>query len=130
MRKLPTESLKLRTQFKPTNIMTMNNPFELIETRLIRIEALLTDLKQNPTIAPEPPEQLLTIQEAAEFLNLAVPTVYSNVSKSKLPFMKRGNRLYFSRAELMAYIKGGRQKTNAELDAEVDEYLANDRRAL
>ena len=115
--------------------MTTNNPFELIETRLIRIEALLTDLKQNPhTIAPEPPEQLLTIQEAAEFLNLAVPTVYSNVSKSKLPFMKRGNRLYFSRAELMAYIKGGRQKTNAELDAEldaeVDEYLANNRRAL
>jgi len=107
----------------------MINPFELLETRLTSIEAILVELKQNPHPITEQPEQLLTIQEAAAFLSLAVPTIYSNVSKGKLPFMKRGNRLYFSRAELMAYIKGGRQKTNVELDAEVDEYLSTDRRA-
>jgi excisionase family DNA binding protein len=54
--------------------------------------------EQTPT---EQPEQLLTIQEASEFLSLAVPTLYSKVSKGELPVMKRTKRLYFSRTELM-----------------------------
>jgi excisionase family DNA binding protein len=62
--------------------------------------------EQTPT---EQPEQLLTIQQAAEFLSLTVPTLYSKTSKGELPFMKRGKRLYFSRTELMEYVKAGRK---------------------
>ena len=68
-------------------------------------------------------EQLLTIQEAAKFLNLSVPTIYSKVSKGELHVMKRGKRLHFSRTELMQYIKDGRKKTNAEIEAEALTYL-------
>ena len=53
----------------------MNNPFDLIEARLSSIENLILDLKHKPTkVEPtKQPEQLLTVQEAAQFLNLTVP---------------------------------------------------------
>lgn len=71
------------------------------------------------------PDQLLTVQQTAEFLNLAVPTIYGKVSKGEIPYMKKGKRLYFSRIELMDYIKGGRQKTNAEIEQEVHATISN-----
>nr|NQU93080.1 helix-turn-helix domain-containing protein [Bacteroidota bacterium] len=83
-------------------------------------QLLLNKSEQQPT---DPPEQLLTIQEAAEFLSLTVPTLYSKCSKGELPVMKRSKRLYFSRTELMDYIKVGRKKSNAEIEAEAESYL-------
>lgn len=41
-------------------------------------------------------DKLLTVDEAAEMLSLAVPTVYKLVNQNKVPFMKRTKRLYFS----------------------------------
>ena len=103
----------------------MNNPFELIEARLNSIEDLILDLKHQPkqVESTEQPEQLLTVQEAASFLNLTVATIYSKVSKGELPVMKRSKRLYFSSAELMEYLKEGRKLTNAEIEGEADTYL-------
>ncbi|MBK9109921.1 MAG: helix-turn-helix domain-containing protein [Saprospiraceae bacterium] len=69
------------------------------------------------------PEQLLTVQEAAEFLSLTVPTMYSKVSKGELPVMKGSKRLYFSRTELLEYLKQGRKKSNAEIEKEAEAYL-------
>lgn len=79
-------------------------------------------LNQNSQTLPTP-EALLTIQQASEFLNLSVPTIYSKVSKGELPVMKQGKRLYFSSFELMQFIKEGRKKTNAEIEAEAVDYL-------
>lgn len=73
-------------------------------------------------------EQLLTIQQAAEFLNLTVPTVYSKVSKGELPVMKRSKRLYFSSSELVAYLKEGRRNTNTEVETAASKYLSGDKR--
>jgi len=109
----------------------MNNPFEVIEARLSSIENLILDLKQPTKVEPtEQPEQLLTVQEAAQFLNLTVPTIYSKVSKGELPVMKRSKRLYFSSTELMEYLKEGRKKSNAEIEQEAKAYLSNNRKGL
>tara|TARA_R110002050_G_scaffold291316_1_gene445698 strand:+ start:2989 stop:3336 length:348 start_codon:yes stop_codon:yes gene_type:complete len=70
-------------------------------------------------------EKLLSIEEAAEFLNLKVPTIYSKVSRGELPVMKRSKRLYFSRTELLEYLKNGRKKSNAEIEQEAGAYLLN-----
>jgi len=75
-------------------------------------------------------EKLLTIQEAAEFLNLTVPTIYGKVQKRELPFMKRSKRLYFSRTELMNYLKHGRRKSNEEIEEEAKAYLLNNKKGL
>src|SRR5690606_14322882 len=90
-------------------------------------------LKETPpqTVEPtEQPEQLLTVQEAAQFLNLTVPTIYSKASKGELPVMKRSKRLYFSSTELMEYIKEGRKKSNAEIEQEAKAYLSNNKKGL
>lgn len=109
----------------------MNNPFEVIETRLSSIENLILDLKHQPTKADENQcERLLTVQEAAEFLNLTVPTMYSKVSKGELPVMKRSKRLYFSSTELMDYLKEGRQKPNCEIEREAEAVLLNNKKGL
>ena len=109
----------------------MNNPFEVIEARLSSIENLILDLKQPQEVEPtEPPEQFLTVQEAAQFLNLTVPTIYSKVSKGELPVMKRSKRLYFSSTELLEYLKKGRKKSNAEIEQEAEAYLSNNRKGL
>jgi excisionase family DNA binding protein len=79
-----------------------------------------TPKAEQPT---ETPDQLLTVHEAAEFLSLAVPTVYTMVSRGELPVMKRSKRLYFSRIELMDYLKQGRKKTAAETASEAESYL-------
>jgi small nuclear ribonucleoprotein (snRNP)-like protein len=60
----------------------MNNPFELLDERLSKIEKLLLDLKNEPKVVGHltEPEKLLNIQEVAEILNLSVPTIYCLVS--------------------------------------------------
>lgn len=108
----------------------MNNPFDVIEARLSSIENLILDLKHDPkqVETTEQPERLLTVQEAAHFLNLTAATIYSKVSKGELPVMKRSKRLYFSSAELMAYLKEGRKRSNAEIELEADTYLSKNKK--
>lgn len=110
----------------------MTNPFEVLEARLSNIESLLLDLK-HPTPSqkpPEPEDDLMTVEEAAQFLDLSVATIYTKTSKGELSFMKmkRGKRIYFSRKELIAYLEEGRQKTAAEIEATPEDYLKQPRR--
>ena len=88
-----------------------------LSRKLDKIEQLL--IQQNDL--SEPSDQLFTVHEAAEFLSLAVPTVYALASRSELPYMKRSKRLYFSRLELMDYLKDGRKKTTIEIQEEAIE---------
>jgi excisionase family DNA binding protein len=103
----------------------MNNPFEIIEARLNNIETLLLDLKHTPKEQGErtEPEQLLTVQQAAELLNLSVPTLYGYSQRAEIPVCKRGKRLYFSKQSLFEWIKDGKKKTLAETASEADTYL-------
>lgn len=80
---------------------------ELLIKEVSELKNLLTEKREQSKT--EAPEKFLTIQEAGEFLNLSVHTLYSKVSKGELPVMKRGKRLYFSSVELMEYIKKGRK---------------------
>ena len=66
---------------------------------------------------------MLNVQETASFLGLAVPTIYSKVSNRELLVSKRANRLYFSKKELVEYLKEGRQLTYREIEEEADAYL-------
>ena len=91
--------------------------------KLEKIEELLLEKREQET--NEQSETFLNIQEAAKFLNLTVPTVYSKVSKRELPCMKRGKKLYFSSLSLTQYIKEGRKKSNDEIEADAESFLKN-----
>ncbi|TND07944.1 MAG: DNA binding domain-containing protein [Bacteroidetes bacterium] len=100
----------------------MNNPFENIDARLSNIENLLLDLKHK---APQSTknsenEELMTVQDAAAFLKLSVPTIYGLTQRAEIPVCKRGKRLYFSKQELSDWIKAGRKKTLIELEQEAE----------
>lgn len=89
--------------------------------KLENIERLL--LENGNLKPPNLPEELLTVEQTAKFLNLTIPTIYSKVSRRELPVMKRSHRLYFSRNELIDYLKQGRKKTNTEIEQEANNYL-------
>lgn len=67
---------------------------------------------------------LLTIQEAATFLNLSKSTLYNKANKSELPYMKKGKRLYFSRSELIDYIKSGKIYSIQEIQEQTNNFLS------
>ena len=100
----------------------------MLTNEVSELKRLLIEKQEQPPT--EQPEQLLTVQEAAEFLSLTVPTLYSKCSKNELPYMKRSKRLYFSRTELLEYIKAGRKKSNAEIEQEAEAYLSNNKKGL
>lgn len=92
----------------------------MLTKEVSELKRLLIEKQEPPT---EQTEQLLTVQGAAEFLGLTVPTIYSKCSRNEIPFMKRSKRLYFSSTELLEYIKEGRRKTNGEIEQETEAYL-------
>ena len=111
-------------------VLSPIDPEKLITDISERVTANIIKAVQNNNPTTEQPEQLLTIQEAAQFLNLTVPTIYSKVSKGELPVMKRSKRLYFSNTELMQYLKEGRKKSNVEIEQEAEAHLSNNKKAL
>jgi excisionase family DNA binding protein len=88
--------------------MSYHNPFEPINDRLTNLEALALEMLQllrqtanGPTSAVD--ENLpLTIQQAAEFLNVSQQTIYQNIAR--IPHRKRHRRLYFFKPELSEYL--------------------------
>ena len=111
-------------------VLSPIDPETLISSISERVTANILKAVRNEQPTTDQPEQLLTIQEAAEFLSLTVPTMYSKVSKREIPVMKRSKRLYFSRTELLEYLKDGRKKSNAEIEQEAKAYLSNNKKGL
>jgi excisionase family DNA binding protein len=62
--------------------------------------------------------ELLSIEEAAEYLNVTVAALYSMTSRRLVPFNKPGKRLYFLKNDLDQWVKSAKVKTQDELWAE------------
>ncbi len=111
-------------------VLSPIDPEKLISSISERVTANILKAVRKEQPPTDQTEQLLTIQEAAEFLSLTVPTMYSKVSKGEISVMKRSKRLYFSRTELLDYLKDGRKKSNAEIEQEAKAYLLNNKKGL
>ena len=90
----------------PQAISVLHKKVDLIK------DLILENRSQNPQ---RPRDDLLTIRQAAEFLSLSVPTLYTKVSRNEIPVNKRGKRLYFSTVELSEWVRSGRMKTTEEI---------------
>lgn len=97
-----------------------------LHDKLDSIEQLLKESQRQP----QDTDELLSISEAAKFLNLSVPTIYSKVCRKEVPVNKQGKRLYFYRSELINWIKSGRKKTAAEIRQEAEQMLHSNNRKL
>jgi len=94
-------------------------PFEVNELRA-DVTWIKRFLQQQESQGQNPSNdgKFLTVPEAAAFLGLATQTVYGLIHRKQIPCMKRQKRVYFSRAELTAWIESGRLKTRDEIAAE------------
>ena len=77
-------------------------------------EALREILGEQLQLNQQAPD-LLDINQASEFLKLKVNTLYEKTCRKTIPHLKKGNKLYFSKAVLDKWIKEGRVKTNEEI---------------
>lgn len=67
--------------------------------------------------------ELLSATEVAKLLGKSVSTVYSMTSEKRIPFHKRGNKLYFFKNEVLQWIEDGGQCGIAN-ETDFNEHLA------
>jgi excisionase family DNA binding protein len=100
--------------------------FEQLPQAVSRLQEQLNNIEQlilRGTTPAVDTDELLTISQAAKFLNLSIPTIYCKVSRKEIPVNKQGKRLYFYKSELANWIKTGRKKTIAEINLEVEQSI-------
>lgn len=97
----------------------MENPFEILEDRLDRIERLLVDLVQRTNVPLEESNtgnEFINVKEVAAYLYLTFPTIYSKVHNGELPNYKRGKRLMFKKTEIDEWIAKGKRMSYDEIN--------------
>ena len=99
---------------------TLPEAFLFLSNEVSEIKKLLL---QNQSYQTTEDYGILTLTEAAKLLHLEKSTIYGLVNKSLIPYMKKGKRLYFSKNDLINWLKEGKRKTTKEIDMDTDEYL-------
>ena len=74
-----------------------------------RIQKVLNQVSAQSLSQPE----IGGIELAQEVTRLSKPRIYALVSARGIPHAKRGNKLYFNRADLLAWINNGRRQEEA-----------------
>jgi excisionase family DNA binding protein len=109
----------------------MENPFDIIIQRLDAIEQLLYEIKTGKQVEIMPvaySNELMNVQQVAEYLTLSVQTIYGLVHKMEIPNAKLGKRLYFKKSEIEDWISRSRRKTRVEIEQEASKYLLRNRK--
>lgn len=104
-------------------VLSPIDPEELIQRISDQVTENILKVVNGKESTSNQSKDLLTVEEAANLLNLSPATIYTKVSRGELPVMKRSKRLYFSQAELIDYIKEGRKKSTTEIEEEAASYL-------
>lgn len=100
----------------------MENPFKELKSQIQELKDLLLINLAKPHEVTKEDEELLTVEEAAQLLHVAIPTIYGLVNRRAIPFMKKSKRLYFSKKELTEWIRQSRRKTTDEIAEEAEQY--------
>ena len=77
----------------------------IIQHEVRKVLSELPPTQSSPLPVDEKP---LSVEQAAEFLNVSKQTVYQNAVK--IPHRKRFGRLYFLKKELISYLEEGRSE--------------------
>lgn len=95
------------------NVSFENMPAVVTEIlkKVERLEVMISNLHKVENDDTE----LLNVQEAAEFLKISVPAIYTKVSRREIPVSKPGRRLYFSKSKLIEWINASKLKTQNEM---------------
>lgn len=69
-------------------------------------------------------KEFLTLEEAAEYLNLSKSALYKITSRKEIPFYNPGGKkIYFKRLDLDNWIIKGKAISDIEIKEEIAQYL-------
>lgn len=106
------------------NDAEMSNPFEVISREVRGIKELILDqLKTNRKNAPELPE-IISLEEAAEFLRSSKSKLYQLTSRNEIPHYKQGARVLFRRSELLQWLDKFKQIDIHSANDSCDSFMA------
>ena len=88
----------------------MSNPFESINARLSNLEALNLEVLRCLRSVATPAPEIGGIDLAQQVTRLSKARLYALVSERSIPHSKRGNKLYFTRVELLNWLSAGRRE--------------------
>lgn len=94
----------------PAYVAGLSDKMDAINSKLDLLISAPQDTTDQHTV--------LDIKEASELIGKTIGTIYSLTSQKAIPYSKRGNKLYFFKDELLAWIKAGGK---ADIDFRNDE---------
>jgi len=109
----------------------MENPFDVINEKLERIEKQLTEMRKAllcTTLEKENQEEIMTKEQVCELLSISVSNIYKLTSTRQIPHYRRGKKLIFKRSEIEKWAFESRIKTMTELETEAISYIAKQAR--
>ncbi|MFD0764466.1 helix-turn-helix domain-containing protein [Mucilaginibacter lutimaris] len=112
---------------EPFNFNELPEVIRLLFEKVELIEKVVINLQPAETTDND----LLNVEEAADFLKISTASLYTKVSRKELPYSKPGKRLYFKRSELQEWISSAQYKTSASLSSDASGFRSqpNFRRA-
>ena len=90
----------------------MNNPFEILEHKIDKLEKILSNIgkviiTQKEDI-PIPQKNLIKIDEATKITGYRKGYIYELVHRNAIPYIKRGRSVRFDAKELEEWMRAGR----------------------
>lgn len=109
----------------------MENPFEIINDRLIQIEkqlqainSKLSSFEDNGAYHPK----IMDIKQLGEYLNLSKSRIYKLTSRHEIPHYKRGKKLYFDKDSINSWVMENKILTMDELEEKAAKFSLRKRR--
>ena len=101
-------------------ILTTEEELEALVRRVLN-EVLQPLLLSANTGGINAADEIMTIKQVSELLQLSVQTIYGKTSARVIPHYKKGKKLYFKREEVFEWIALDKRKTKDELMREWEE---------
>ncbi len=96
------------------------SPIPINELESLILKQVRIALSEINPGKPDPVRnELLTIKQIAEILSVSIATVYGYVHAREIPHMKRRGRLYFSKPDILEWVRSGKRLTIDEINNNV-----------
>ena len=117
-----------------TNNLSFDQLPKAVGELLTKVDYVISRLDEKKEVDGSSPtqddDQMMTMDEACQFIGKKRSTMYSLTSERRIPYRKRGNKLYFFKKELIEWIQSGgaydkpytlSEQEQAEFDAHLEE---------
>jgi len=117
-----------------TNNLSFDQLPKAVGELLTKVDYVISRLDERKDADGSSPtqddDQMMTMDEACQFIGKKRSTMYSLTSERRIPYRKRGNKLYFFKKELVEWIQSGgaydkpytlSEQEQAEFDAHLEQ---------